>query len=118
MRYGVVINLDYTTHAYKDVHAVFLEIEAELAAQGFRREGRIFVAGLPAGEAAHRAREAVDAVDARRPEGDGPYRYIRDFFGFDYGQADNLMLPEGEITVEEFEGMDIGRVERFYPKES
>jgi hypothetical protein len=103
MRYGVVINLDYETYPHEAVKRAYLEIQEELAAEGFLRDGRLFTTDSSATEAQGLARRAVETVEARHNrEGDSIYPYIKEFFGFELRHATNLLLPPtDEISVSE-----------------
>ncbi|HEY0720687.1 MAG TPA: hypothetical protein VGE50_05490 [Gammaproteobacteria bacterium] len=103
MRYGIIINLDYTSFPHEPVKRAYQEIQEALAAEGFLRDGRIFTLDTSATEAQRRARRAIDSVEARHAErGESLYPYIKEFFGFEMRHATNLLLPPSdEISVTE-----------------
>jgi len=116
MRYGIVINLDYVTYSHEPVKRAYLEIQKALEAEGFLRDGRLFIIDSTASEAQLRARRAIDAVEAQRysDRKESIYPYIKEFFGIELHHATNLLLPpSGDISVTELsdlegiEGVDV-----------
>jgi len=101
MRYAINLNLDYENNSPQTVRALFREVRAGLIAAGFRRDGRLFTIALPGPDARALARQVLESVAERGGYGD-PYRYVQEFYGFDFDQSVNMLLPpSGEIGVEE-----------------
>jgi hypothetical protein len=101
MRYAINLNLDYDTHPFETVRSLFREVRANLIAAGFRRDGRLFTIDLPGPEARALARQVLE-TSAREGGYGEVYPYVKEFYGFDFEQAVNLLLPSaGAISVEE-----------------
>jgi hypothetical protein len=97
MRYAIVINLDYISHPYDSVHLLWGEIREALLAVGFRLEGRLFTIDLPAALAKRLATQVIENLEGHLPfERKHVYAYIREFYGFELGHADNLLLPPAD----------------------
>ena len=93
-----------------------MRVFAETKAHDFRQDGRVFTIELPAGEACDLARKVVEQVEAQHLHSDGAYGFIKEFYGFNFEEARNLLLPSTErITVEEFEGIEDLEVVSFRP---
>ena len=106
MRFGIVINMDYGHHPQELLTELFHVIRSEMEDNGFRLDGRVFSASLAADTAGPLARGILENInrDFAIGDGDGIYRYIKEFYGFDIGTVQNLLLPEDEaVTVEEYD---------------
>jgi len=113
MRYGIAIAFDYENHPYETVRRVFTQVQASMLRHGFRQDGRVFTIELPAREACELARTAVGVVEAEN--GTEAYGYIKEFYGFDFSDPINLLLPPTEdIRVEELGEIDDLEVIRFH----
>ena len=70
---------------------------------GFRPDGRLFTIALPGPEARALARRVVEKAAEQGGYGEA-YGYVKEFYGFDFDQSVNLLLPPiGGIGVEELE---------------
>jgi len=108
MRYAIVINLDYVTFLHEPVKDTYEELQEALLAEGFVRDGRLFIIDCPAEEAQRRARHAIDSVEASHAaKGHTIYPYIKEFFGFEVRHATNLLIPPGsDISVVELADLE------------
>jgi len=114
MRYGIMINLDYENHPYNRVREVFEAMRQAMLAHGFRQDGRVFTIELLKREACDLARRVVEEIEADHRYPDSAYNYIKDFYGFDFERAENLLLPpSGEIDVEELNSVDDVEIVQF-----
>lgn len=105
MRYGIAINFDYENHPYETVRRIFAEVQDAMLSHGFRQDGRVFTIELPAREACELARQVVEEVEAANAT--ETYSYIKEFYGFDFSEPVNLLLPPtDDIRVEELGDMD------------
>ncbi len=112
MRYGIAINFDYENHPYETVRRIFGEVQEAMLRNGFRQDGRVFTIDLPAREACDLARRVLDEVEAENAT--ETYRYIKEFYGFDFSDTTNLLLPPtDEIRVEELNEVEDLEVIRF-----
>lgn len=111
MRYGIVINLDYQSHPYESVKLVFDEISRRMVEAGFQIDGRVFTANMGGHEACALARNVVDALEQVGAEPySHVYSFIKEFYGFDYERAVNLLVPgTDDIGVVELD--DLSEVE-------
>ncbi len=105
MRYGVVINMDYSNNAYEETSLLFEDLEAAMLAHGFRREGRVFTSQLPPEQTYGLARKVLDEVAEREQHRDKDlFHYIKEFYGFEITNIVNLLLPDtSEISVTELD---------------
>lgn len=103
MRYAINLNLDYASHPQAELKALFRALREEFIQAGFRQDGRLFTIALPEAEACQSARDIVERVARRNGYGDA-YRYIKEFYGFNFERANNLLLPPAsDIAVEVME---------------
>lgn len=105
MRYGVVVNMDYTSNPYEEASQLFADIEQGLLRHGFRREGRVFTNNLPPAETFALARQVLDEVsELQQHQGKDLFHYIKEFFGFEIVNVVNLLLPDSsDISVTELD---------------
>ncbi len=114
MRYAIAINMDYENQPYQTVRHVFDELKTAMVQAGFRQDGRVFTVELSASEACELARQVVAQVESHHVGANPTYRYIREFYGFDYSTVENLLLPPSEeISVEEIGEIENVEIIRF-----
>ncbi|MFA5530757.1 MAG: hypothetical protein WDA11_08825 [Thiohalomonadaceae bacterium] len=103
MRYAISLHLDYASHPQAEVNSLFRQIREDLIQAGFHPDGRLFTIALPESEACRLARTIVE--DAARSTGLGDaYGYVKEFYGFNFERATNLLLPPvGDIGVVDME---------------
>jgi len=109
MRYGIVISLDYISSPEEPVKHAYLNIQNALEAEGFKRDGRLFIIDCSASEGQLRARRAIESVEAQRykKREESIYPYIKEFFGFELCHTTNLLLPpSGDISVTELSNLE------------
>ncbi len=109
MRYAIVISLDYVTSPQEPVKRAYQDIQKALEAEGFKRDGRLFVIDCSSSEAQMRARRGIESVEASRYKNreESIYPYIKEFFGFELRHATNLLLPpSGDISVIELSDLE------------
>jgi hypothetical protein len=101
VRYAINLNLDYDSHPHATVKGLFRHIRDGLIQAGFRRDGRLFTVEMPGEEACLLARQVVETA-AGQAGIDDVTPFIKEFYGFDFDAAVNLLLPDAEeISVEE-----------------
>jgi hypothetical protein len=97
MQYAIVINLKYETCPQDTCQLIWSDVEEQMKAAGFHRDGRKFLIDLPAKQACALARGAIDAVEAHLEYLDKRLpNYIEEFYGYNYDKAVNLLLPPRE----------------------
>ncbi|MGE0080262.1 MAG: hypothetical protein AB7U81_03085 [Thiohalomonadaceae bacterium] len=109
MRYAINLNLDYASHPQAEVKNLFREIREDFIQAGFRQDGRLFTIALPEAEACRLARDIVENAARRNGLGDA-YCYVKEFYGFNFDRANNLLLPSvsdiGVVDMEELPDME------------
>lgn len=104
MRYAISLNLDYATQPYRKVTLLFRQLRSALMEAGFRCDGRLFTIDLPGSEARALARRVLEQTALEGGFGE-VYLYVKEFYGFDFDQTVNLLLPSAAaIKVEELSG--------------
>ncbi len=102
MRYVVELDLNYVL-PQTEVHGAWEVLRAALLDAGFHADGRRFVSNQEPSLAARAAQSALETVDRRlRRQGRTVYSYVRDFYGYPVGCAQNLLVPSpSSIDVRE-----------------
>ncbi|MCK9532141.1 MAG: hypothetical protein M0R77_16510 [Gammaproteobacteria bacterium] len=95
MRYAINLNLDYASHEHGQVKALFQRLRSDLIEAGFRQDGRLFTIELPEAEACGLARNVIEATSRQQGFGD-IYAFVKEFYGFDFETANNLLLPPAD----------------------
>ncbi len=95
MRYAINLNLDYASHQYGQVKALFQRLRNDLIEAGFRQDGRLFTIELPEAQACGLAKEIIEATAQHGGFGD-VYAFVKEFYGFDFERANNLLLPSAD----------------------
>ncbi len=107
MRYGVVINLDYQSYAPEVLSGVWGKIKSQMERSGFREDGRVFTIDRPESEAGALARQAVEQLESSKEYYEMDiYSYIKEFYGFDMSETQNLLLPPVSSDLVELEVTD------------
>jgi hypothetical protein len=108
MRYAIVINLDYENHPQDIISPLFQAIRSSMLDAGFRQVGRIFTLQSSADIACSSARQIVTEILREHGLDQDTHHYIKEFYGFEYSQATNLLAPStDEIKVEELSSESI-----------
>lgn len=103
MRYGIVIQLGYENRHHEEVKQVFDEIHRGMLEVGFRQDGRVFTLDMPEQECCNLARAVLEDLKLEQQGLDNVYSYVKDFYGFNYSDAVNLLLPNmGDYCVVEY----------------
>lgn len=99
MNSAVIINLDYERHSTEICRRVWEEIAAGMAAAGFTRQRRLFLAAMDRKTAIARATEVVNRVEEMlEHEGIIVFDVIREFHWFEYREIDDLLLPANQLA--------------------
>lgn len=105
MRYAINLNLDYASHPHDRVKGLFRQIREDFIQAGFRQDGRLFTIALPESEACQLAQDIVENAAERNGVGE-IYSYVKEFYGFNFERANNLLLPSiGDIGVIDIEDL-------------
>ena len=117
MKSAVIINLDYERHDAAVCRRIWKEIEADMAEAGFTRHFRMFLADMDRERCCRTAREVVAAVESRLAgEGILAFDAIREFYWFEYGQANDLLAPANDLPEVSF--VDAGTFEAFLMRDN
>ncbi len=107
MKSAVIINLDYERHDAAICRRIWKEIESDMAEAGFVRHFRMFLADMDREHCCRKAREVVAAVENRLAnEGILAFDAIREFYWFEYRQANDLLAPANDLPEVSFVDTD------------
>lgn len=93
MRYGIVVQLGYESRRHDEVKLVFDEICKGMIDVGFRQDGRVFTMNMPERDCCNLARAVLDDVELGPYGLDSVHNYVKDFYGFNFSEAVNLLVP-------------------------
>jgi len=94
MFYTIELALDYDSHPYHEVNAIWHELHKAFLLAGFHADGRRFTINLSPQQARRLARRTMDQQACRLGrEGKSLYRYLREFYGYPTTCAENLLVP-------------------------
>lgn len=107
MKSAVIINLDYERHSVDTCRRIWEEIEAGMTEAGFSRHFRLFLADMDRDSATAEAKNVVSMAENRlADEGILAFDVIREFYCFEYEQANDLLAPANEIPEVSFVDSD------------
>ena len=95
MRVAILLTLDYEHVPYEESHFIWTEIYEKMLNAGFKYTSRLFVIDVEKiGQAYKLARATIESMEDHIPfEERRLHRYIKDFYGFEFEEAVNLLLP-------------------------
>lgn len=100
MNTAIVINLDHERLGADGARQIWGMIETALVGAGFVKNNRVFLSVLPPDQAFAAARKVVDELEVRLVEqGLSLYGALLEFYGMDYLNTENLMVPSPNSIV-------------------
>lgn len=113
MNTAIILNLDYEQRNIEVCKRVWSEIEHNMLHAGFVKNNRLFLTNLQKDIACKQARAVVEQLDAKLAnEGINLFDCIREFYGIDYQQINNLLAPANEAIEVDF--MDTGQFKQYF----
>lgn len=108
MRYIVIINLDYENYPNEQLKVLLADISKAMQDRGFLVDGRRFTIDVEPQEARRLAREVIEQMElGYGSSGQSVHGFIKEFYGFEVGSADNLLLPpDHDIEVDELDEVE------------
>ena len=104
MQVAILITLEYEHAPYEENHFIWTEIHGIMLKAGFGYANRLFVINVDKADQAYKlARSTIESMENHLPFCERRlHRYIKDFYGFEFKDAVNLLLPcADDIEVDE-----------------
>ena len=94
MNSAIIINLDYDQHSNADCRRIWHEIEQRMLLAGFVKNNRLFLTSQNCDAACQQAKSVVAEIDdLLAAEGVDVFGAIREFYGLEYRQINDLLSP-------------------------
>lgn len=118
MNSAIIINLDYEQHGSANCQRIWKEIESRMLAAGFVKNNRLFLTAKERKVACQQAKSIIAEVDSLLAADNNisVFDSIREFYGLDYDQINDLMSPSDAPIQVDF--VDTGTFEAFLNKTS
>ncbi len=104
MQVAILITLEYQHPPYEENHFIWTEIYEMMLKAGFSYTSRLFVINVDKADQAYNlARATIESMEEHLPFDERRlHRHIKDFYGFEFKDAVNLLLPCADnIEVDE-----------------
>lgn len=92
---AILITLEYAHAPYEESHFIWTEIYEKMLKAGFRYTSRLFVIDVEKVDQAYKlARATIESLEDHLPfEERRLHQHLKDFYGFEFEDAVNLLLP-------------------------
>lgn len=110
MKSAIIINLDYQRHGEQTCRRIWEDIARCMEEAGFSRHYRLFMINQDRETACQKAKAAVATAEEKLAgEGIDAFDAIREFYGFEYQQENDLLALVNEIPEVTFVESDAFR---------